>query len=452
MEKELLTDARHRMDKAVDATKSEFNTVRSGRASTGLLDRINVDYYGARTPLQQLANIAAPEPRLLTVTPYDKSSMKVIEKAIRESDLGINPASDGQLIRLPVPHLTEERRRELVKMVHRLAEDGRVSVRNVRRDAMKDLRELVKEGMVGKDTEHRAEEKLQKITDDHIGEIEKLLVFPRVVMLPDFAGPSTQLVGESSPRQRIHAISTDSSSVRQYVPGDSESRIHWLTTARVDTLMVKQFDRGSASHVWVVFDMDAATVAGEGAESTDEYGATLAASTVDKYLRMTVPVGYAAFGSESLVAYPERGTHQRERVMHHLAAARPTGRTPLLDVLAGLEPRLSYNSSLVVITAAGDGEWTRALAGLGRRGVRVSVVLVDRLSFGGEGNGDAARSLLSGGVRTFSVRRDVPLYVSLSEPLGAVWLAAAPRAGGGSGTETAGAGVGADAGRPRGPT
>jgi len=270
------------------------------------------------------------------------------------------------------------------------------------------------------------------------GGVDKILVFPRIVMLPDFAGPSAQLVGESSPRQRAHAISTDSSSVRQYVPGDSESRIHWLTTARVDALMVKQFDRGSANHVWVVFDMAGSTVAGEGAESTDEYGATLAASTVDKYLRMALPVGYAAFGSESLVAYPERGVHQREMIMRHLAAARPTGGTPLLDVLAGIERGLSYNSSLVVITAAGDGEWVAALAGLRRRGVRVSVALMDRSSFGGEGNEDAARSLLRGGMRTFAVGRDVPLHVSLSEPLGPAWFAAGLRAGEDAGTDPAG--------------
>jgi len=260
------------------------------------------------------------------------------------------------------------------------------------------------------------------------GGVEKLLVFPRIVALPDFAGPSAQLVGESSPRQWAHAISTDSSSVRQYVPGDSESRIHWLTTARVDMLMVKQFDRGSANHVWVVFDMDAGTVAGEGAESTDEYGATLAASAVDKYLRMALPVGYSAAGSESLVVYPERGGHQRERIMRHLASARPTGRTPLLEVLAGLEPRLSYSSSLIVITAAGDGEWTSALATLGRRGVRVTAALLDRGSFGGEGNEQAIRSLMRGGVRTFSVRRDVSLYASLSEPLEVSRFAAGMRA------------------------
>jgi len=175
VEKELLDEARNRMAKAVTATQTEFNTVRSGRASTALLDRIHVDYYGASTPLKQMASLSAPEARLLTVTPYDKSSIKAIEKAIMESDIGINPSNDGQIIRLPVPTLTEERRRELVKLVHRLAEDGRVAVRNIRRDILKDLKEAKTEGLIGEDTERRAEEQLQKATDDHVRQIDELL-------------------------------------------------------------------------------------------------------------------------------------------------------------------------------------------------------------------------------------------------------------------------------------
>jgi len=175
VEKELLDEAKSRMAKAVAATQTEFNTVRSGRASTALLDRIRVDYYGVSTPLKQIASVAAPEARLLTVTPFDKSSIKAIEKAIRESDLGINPGNDGQVIRLPVPTLTEERRRDLVKLVHRLAEDGRVAVRNIRRDALKDLKEAKTEGLIGEDAERRAEEQLQKATDEHIKQIDELL-------------------------------------------------------------------------------------------------------------------------------------------------------------------------------------------------------------------------------------------------------------------------------------
>jgi ribosome recycling factor len=175
VEKELLADAAHRMDKAAEAVGVEFNTVRSGRASVGLLDRVHVDYYGTSTPLKRMANIAAPEARLLTVQPFDKTAMRSIEKAIMESDLGLNPSSDGNVIRLPIPALTEERRRELVKLVHRLAEDGRVAVRNVRRDCMKDLKELAHEGEVGEDAERRAEEQLQKLTDEHVHRIDELL-------------------------------------------------------------------------------------------------------------------------------------------------------------------------------------------------------------------------------------------------------------------------------------
>jgi ribosome recycling factor len=173
--KDLLDEATERMRKSVESTTHEFGTVRTGRASTHLLDRINVDYYGAATPLRQLANIATPEARLLSITPYDKSSIKSIEKAILESDVGLTPSNDGQIIRLVIPELTEERRRELVKIVHRLAEEGRVAVRNVRRDVMHDLRELKNEGEVGADDEHRAEAELQKLTDQHIGTIDAAL-------------------------------------------------------------------------------------------------------------------------------------------------------------------------------------------------------------------------------------------------------------------------------------
>jgi len=175
VEKELIADAKHRMDKAVEAVKTEFNTVRSGRASVGLLDRVHVDYYGTSTPLKQMANIAAPEPRLVTIQPFDKTSMRNIEKAIMESDLGLNPSNDGNVIRLPIPSLTEDRRKELVRMVHKLAEDGRIAVRNVRRDCMKDLKELVHDGEVGEDAEKRAEHEVQKSTDDHVHEIDELL-------------------------------------------------------------------------------------------------------------------------------------------------------------------------------------------------------------------------------------------------------------------------------------
>ena len=172
---DLLKEATVRMVKSIDATRNELATVRTGRASPHLLDRVTVDYYGTATPLKQLANVAATEARMLTVTPYDKSAIKQMEKAIMESDLGLTPSNDGNLIRLAIPELTEERRKELVKVVRGIAEDGRVAVRNIRRDCMHDLRELKSEGEVGKDEEHRAEEELQKLTDAKIKDIEELL-------------------------------------------------------------------------------------------------------------------------------------------------------------------------------------------------------------------------------------------------------------------------------------
>ena len=175
MTNELLADAKERMHKSVQATNQEFGSVRTGRASPALLDRVMVDYYGAQTPLRQLASISATEARLLTVTPYDKSSIKAIEKGILEADLGLTPGNDGNVIRLTIPELTEERRRDLVKIVRKIAEEGRISVRNVRRDVMHDLRELREEGEVGADDEHRAEVELQKLTDQRIGEIDELL-------------------------------------------------------------------------------------------------------------------------------------------------------------------------------------------------------------------------------------------------------------------------------------
>jgi ribosome recycling factor len=173
--KDFLDEAKARMQRSVDATRNEFATVRTGRASPHLLDRIEVDYYGATTPLRQLSQISASEARLLTITPYDKNSIKAIEKAILESDVGLTPSNDGQVIRLSIPELTEERRKELVRIVHGIAEQGRVAVRNVRRDVMHDLRELKSEGEVGSDDEHRAESELQKLTDSHVGEIDSAL-------------------------------------------------------------------------------------------------------------------------------------------------------------------------------------------------------------------------------------------------------------------------------------
>ena len=172
---DLIQDATRRMDKSVEAAQAEFTTLRTGRASAALLDRVQIDYYGQQTPLKQLATINAPEPRMITVQPFDPSSLQAIERAIQESDLGLTPSNDGKLIRLPIPQLTEERRKELVKVVRGMAEEGRVAVRNVRRDVIHHLKELIDKGEVGKDEEHRAEEALQKLTDDRVHEIDELL-------------------------------------------------------------------------------------------------------------------------------------------------------------------------------------------------------------------------------------------------------------------------------------
>ena len=172
---ELINTARDKMAKSVEHARSGFATVRTGRASASLLDRIEVDYYGTPTPLRQLSTINVPDPRMLSVQPFDPGSIKAIEKAIQESDLGLTPSNDGKMIRLPMPQPNEERRKELVKVVRKLAEEGRVAVRNVRRDVMHHLQDLVRNGDVGDDEERRAEDRVQKLTDEHTKTIDDLL-------------------------------------------------------------------------------------------------------------------------------------------------------------------------------------------------------------------------------------------------------------------------------------
>ncbi len=172
---DFLVDAKRRMDRSIEATHNEFNSIRTGRASPALLDRITIDYYGTPTPLKSLASISAPEARLLVVQPFDPGAIKNIERAVQESDLGLTPSNDGKIVRLPIPALTEERRKDLVKVVRRVAEDGKVAIRNVRRDVMQHLKELVVNGDVGDDEERRAEQQVQKLTDDHTKSIDDLL-------------------------------------------------------------------------------------------------------------------------------------------------------------------------------------------------------------------------------------------------------------------------------------
>src|SRR4028118_330445 len=163
-----LTAAERRMQGAVESVRSNFATIRTGRANPSLLDRIEVEAYGTKMDLRSVANVGVPEPRLLTVTPFDPNSLKDIERAVRDADIGLNPQNDGKILRLPIPELTEERRRELIRMARSMAEEGKVSVRNVRRDEMRDVHELRREGEVSEDDERRAEAELQKLTDGYV--------------------------------------------------------------------------------------------------------------------------------------------------------------------------------------------------------------------------------------------------------------------------------------------
>jgi ribosome recycling factor len=170
-----LADARNKMQKAIGHLKEEMGSIRTGRASPALLSRITVDYYGATVPLQQLASITVPEPRTLLVQPFDKNSIQSIEKALQSSDLGITPSNDGNVIRLSIPQLTEERRRELVKVVSGRAEDGRVAVRNVRRHHKDELEKLEKDRAISEDDLKRAEKELQRLTDQFVAEVDEIL-------------------------------------------------------------------------------------------------------------------------------------------------------------------------------------------------------------------------------------------------------------------------------------
>ncbi|HLJ61725.1 MAG TPA: ribosome recycling factor [bacterium] len=171
----VLADAKSHMQKAVEAAKREFAGVRTGRASPALLERVTVDYYGVPTPVTQVATVTVPDPRLIVIQPWDKNLVREIERAIQKSELGLNPANDGNVIRLPIPSLTGDRRRDLVKVVHKQAEEARVAVRNIRRDHKEQLERLEKKGELSEDDGRRAVEDLQKLTDQYIKEIEGLL-------------------------------------------------------------------------------------------------------------------------------------------------------------------------------------------------------------------------------------------------------------------------------------
>jgi ribosome recycling factor len=172
---DIIKDAEERMNKAVAAVRHEFTTVRTGRASAAILDRVVVEYYGTPTPLQQLGNITAPEAQLLVIHPYDKTQIAAMEKALLASDVGLTPSNDGNVIRLPFPAPTEERRRELVKLVHKMGEDGKIAVRNIRRDANEHLKGQEKNHEFSKDDLERAEQRTQKLTDQYTAEVDTMV-------------------------------------------------------------------------------------------------------------------------------------------------------------------------------------------------------------------------------------------------------------------------------------
>ena len=174
MIKDVMDDAEVRMGKAIDALRRDLGTIRTGRASPSLVDRLTVDYYGSSTPLNQLAGISVPEPRLLVIQPWDRGSMAAIEKAIMKSELGLNPTNDGQVVRITIPPLTEERRKQLVKLVHGHVEEGKVALRNIRRDAMAHVKELMNEKMIGEDDERRAEQQVDELTKRFVNDAERV--------------------------------------------------------------------------------------------------------------------------------------------------------------------------------------------------------------------------------------------------------------------------------------
>ncbi len=174
MIEDILLDAEDRMEKTIDALKRELSGIRTGRAAPGLIEHLDVEYYGTPTPLNQLAGISAPEPRLLVVQPWDRGSLGIIEKAIRSSDLGLNPTNDGQLVRIAIPALTEERRKSLVRVVRAKVEEDRVALRNIRRDAVSHIKDLMKDKEIGEDDERRGEQQIQELTDRFISEADKI--------------------------------------------------------------------------------------------------------------------------------------------------------------------------------------------------------------------------------------------------------------------------------------
>ena len=250
------------------------------------------------------------------------------------------------------------------------------------------------------------------------GSEETILVNPKIIDIPDFATTAIQHLGETSRRQRTRVLSTDVASVREYESGDDLSKIHWLSTARTGQMMVKQFDQGSSGDMWVLFDQHTNSVVNNNIDSTDEIAATVAASVVDRYARTFLPVGYISHGSQSLVTLPDRSSHHRDQIIRHIATSKPTGDITILEALSDIEREFGQNTSLVVITAANDGPWVEALAGLSKRGIRINTVLINRHSYGGDSNESALSHLASSGVSTYPLRMGQAIPDALKTPFG----------------------------------
>lgn len=216
-----------------------------------------------------------------------------------------------------------------------------------------------------------------------IGEPENLIVYPRVIDLPNFDLPSAHLYGDSSARRKAHNVTPHASSVREYATGDSISRIHWNSTARVGKLMSKEFDLGKATEIWLAIDLQKSVQAGEIGDSTDEYLATIAASLAKRYLGFDLPVGLVASGDDRYFLGSETGAGQLDRIMQYLALAKADGTTPLEVVLSDYEPLWGHNTSLIVMTSSPRTEWVLGLSELMRKGVNVTVIRADQKSFGG---------------------------------------------------------------------
>ena len=247
-------------------------------------------------------------------------------------------------------------------------------------------------------------------------EKDTIIVYPKVIKIPDFVKRSRYFVGDLSDRGKSHIASEEVCGIRPYHAGDSRNHIHWLTTVRTGSLMVKQLDQGSSDNIWVIFDQNIESNIGDGSKSTDELAATISASVVEFYVNRGLPLGFVSYGSESLETLADYSTFHKENIMRHIATSRPIGKTSLIKIFSKLENKINRNSSVVVITSCTDGTWIDALATLQHIGINVTVILIDRQSFGGLSNTDALVHLLNYGIRTFSVKKDDSIVEALSKP------------------------------------